>query len=77
MTIFAALFRSLPVIKDTTSAKLSGRDRLLFKFMDDNMEKINRLVEVRTSWQAKVTIVDDAIAERLQQQRKRSVGYTI
>ncbi|KAI8048975.1 Catenin-beta-like protein [Syncephalis plumigaleata] len=72
MAIFAALFRSLPMINDTTSTKLSGRDRLLFKFMDDNMEKVNRLVEVRTSWQAKVTITDNAIAERLQQQRKRS-----
>ncbi|KAI9591248.1 Catenin-beta-like protein [Syncephalis fuscata] len=82
MAIFAALFRSLPTITTKTdnpsplssesSNTLSARDRMLFKFIDDNMEKVNRLIELRSHWQSKVTAVDSIIAEQQKRQRKRT-----
>jgi beta-catenin-like protein 1 len=71
-SIFAALFRSLPEKEE--GVELSGRDRLLFKFMENNMEKMDRLLELRHSWWSKVAAVDVAIDERRRRQLKRQAS---
>ncbi|RKP05493.1 hypothetical protein THASP1DRAFT_32667 [Thamnocephalis sphaerospora] len=74
--ILAALFRSLPTslagVAGNQGAALSTRDRLLFKFMENDMEKLDRLLELRDSWWIKVAAVDADIDARRRRLLKRS-----